>query len=348
MGKDPSMLGRRPLFFALLLVAACGPVLAAKTPAKTPAGATDAQQTARRQALLQYQKDLVSVIAPQADPIPLMGAALLARPLQDQPDFNSFHALIDRAAAAQGAGPEISWARLTDCDAKAADCPNSDAVSKLVQQAPDNAAVWLLKLGQDIRDGKNDDAREDLAKAASAKVYDDYAGSTLKALATTVTLLPPPTNVVGPLSATNGADVQLTLVFGLAEGQPQPALQATSRLCEDNADKASVKADCLKLGKLLEWGSSPLARSLGLHLREVLAEDPSQQEDAKRLRRNLVWQVQSFSQLSMRAKGDSTVAQHLLVLARSGGTQMSLVLTALHDYNMPVDAPTDWEPGKAG
>ncbi|WP_198651447.1 hypothetical protein [Dyella sp. C11] len=336
------MLGRQLIPLALLLAAASGPALAAKTPSP------DAQQNARRQALLQYQKDLVSVAAPQADPIPLMGAALLARPLKDQPDFNSYHTLIDRAAAAEGAGPEISWVRLSDCDSKAGDCPNADAATKLVQQAPDNAAVWMLKLGQDIRDGKNDDARQDIAKAASAKVYDDYAGATLKALSTTVTTLPPPANVVGPLSGMNGADVQLTLVFGLAEGQPQPALQATSRLCEDNADKADIKADCLKLGKLLEWGSSPLARSLGLHLREVLADDDSQKEDAKRARRNLVWQVQSFSELSVRAKGDMAIAQHLLKLARSGGTQMSLVLTALHDYNMPVDAPSDWEPSKAG
>jgi hypothetical protein len=340
------MLGRRLLAFSLLLAAASGPVLAATTPAKAPAA--DVQQGARRQALLQYQKDLISVSAPQADPIPLMGAALLARPLQDQPDFNSYHTLIDRAAAAQGAGPEISWVRLSDCDAKASDCPNSEALAKLVQQAPDNAAVWLLKLGQDIRDGKNDDARQDLGKAAASKLYDDYTGATLKALSGAVTLLPPPANVVGPLSSMNGADVQLTLVFGLAEGQPQPALQATARLCEDNADKADVKADCLKLGKLLEWGSSPLARSLGLHLREVLADEDAQKDDAKRLRKNLVWQVQSFSQLSLRAKSDTAVAQHLLKLARSGGTQMSLVLTALHDYNMPVDAPSDWEPTKAG
>jgi len=339
------MLGRRLLTLALLLAAVSTSALADTAPAKkAPAGA-DVQQKARRQALLQYQKDLVSVSAPQAEPIPLMGAALLARPLQDQPDFNSYHTLIDRAAAATNAGPEISWVRLSDCDTKAGDCPNAEAATKLVQQAPDNAAVWLLKLGQDIRDGKNDDARQDLGKAASAKVYDDYTGATLKALANAVTLLPPPTNVVGPLSSMNGADVQLALVFGLAEGQPQPALQATSRLCEDNADKAEVKADCLKLGKLLEWGSSPLARSLGLHLREVLADDDSQKEDAKHLRRNLVWQVQSFSQLSMRAKGDTAVAQHLLKLARSGGTQMSLVLTALHDFNMPVDAPSDWQPG---
>ena len=58
--------------------------------------------------------------------------------------------------------------------------------------------------------------------------------------------------------------------------------------------------------------------------------------------------MQNFSQLSIRAQGDPAVAQHLLTLARSGGTQMSLVLTALHDYDVPVDAPADWEPAKAG
>jgi hypothetical protein len=125
-------------------------------------------------------------------------------------------------------------------------------------------------------------------------------------------------------------------------------LQATARLCEDGASDAAIKADCLKLSKVLEWGSSPLARSLGLHLREVLSDDPAQQEDARRARRNLVWQVQSFSQLSARAQGDTGLAQHLVQLARSGGNQMSLMLTALHDYEIPVDAPADFQTGNAG
>jgi hypothetical protein len=153
--------------------------------------------------------------------------------------------------------------------------------------------------------------------------------------------------VINPLSPTGAVGVQMVLVFGLAETQPQPGLQATARLCEDGASDAALKADCLKLGKTLEWGSSPLARSLGLHLREVLADDPAQQEDARRARRNLVWQVQNFSQLSARAQGDTALARHLMLLARSGGNQMSLMLTALHDNSISVDAPADWEATKA-
>ncbi|HET6552471.1 MAG TPA: hypothetical protein VFG49_02950 [Dyella sp.] len=338
------MLGRRWLAVGLVFASLTGPAFAAKTPTKAPV--TDPQVAARRQALLAFQKDLVSVTAPQAAPIPLLGGALLARPLADVPEINSFHSLIDRAASAPGAGPEISWVRLSDCDAKGDACPNTDAMAKLVAQAPDNAAVWLLKLGQDVRGGKSDDAREDLAKAASAKLYDDYTGASLKALATTVTLLPPPPAVINPLSPSGAVGVQVMMVLGLAETQPQPGLQATSRLCEDGSGDAGIKADCLKLAKLLEWGSSPLGRSLGLHLRETLAEDAAQQDEARRARRNLVWQVQSFAQLSSRAQGDTALAQHLMALARSGGTEMSLMLTALHDYNIAVDAPADWEPAK--
>jgi hypothetical protein len=143
--------------------------------------------------------------------------------------------------------------------------------------------------------------------------------------------------------------VQVLIAYGSAAGMPQPALRDTATYCEAQAPKDSgVKDDCLKLGQLLEWGSSPLARSLGLHLREVLNTDPAQQQDAQNARRNLVWQVQNFAQLSLRAQTDKAQAQHLLALARNGGTQMSLVLAALHDAGIATDAPADWQPQKPG
>src|SRR6185437_13186696 len=219
--------------------------------------------SAREQALQAFQHDLVSVLALRATAQPLLGAALLARPLPRQPKTNSFHALINRAAAASDAGPAVQWARLADCDAKADACPNASALRKLVEQAPDNAAVWLLKLGLDTRDMKSDAARADLARAAAAKLYDDYTGSSLAALAGVVDALPPP-----------------------------PALPVVAKLCENAGDDAAIKADCLRLGKLLEWGSSPLARSLGLHLRDVLG-DATAQADARQQRRDLIWQVQN-------------------------------------------------------
>ncbi len=339
------MRGWRYLALALTASLAAGQVFAA-TPAAKPAPKTQKAEAARSQALLGFQRDLVSVIAPQANAIPLLGAALMARPLQNQPKYNDFHTLIDRASQASDTVPAVTWIRLSDCDDKADACPNPEALSALVEQAPDNAAVWLLKLGIDTRDKNGKAAREDLAHAAGAKLYDDYTGVSLKALASTVTLLPPPADVIPPLSASGAAGVQVMLVFGLASTQPQPGLQATSRLCEGAGDDKALRDDCLKLGHTLEWSSSPLARSLGLHLREVLAEEPAQQEDARRARRNLIWQVQNFAQLSARAQGDAALCQHMLALARSGGTEMSLMLAALRDYNIGTDAPADWEPSK--
>ena len=302
---------------------------------------------ARDKAQLAFQRDLVSVLAPRADAMPLLGAALLARPLFNQPPSNSFHTLIERAAQADGSSPAVSWMRLADCDPKADACPNLDALDALLKEAPDNAAVWLIKLGVDARDQKQDAAREDLQKAAAAKVYDDYAGTSLKALADSVGVLPPPADTFDPTHAAGAVGMQTVLIFGLASTQPQPSLQLVAKLCENAGTDASIKADCLSLGKLLEWGSSPLGRSLGLHLREVLADDPAQQQDAKEARRKLIWQVQNFNQLLGRVQDDATLAQHLLALARNGGTEMSLQLAALRNENIPVDPPADWQPRKA-
>ena len=317
-------------------------------PAKSAAAKTSPSKTAkaRDKAQLAFQRDLVSVLTLRAEAMPLLGAALLARPLFNQPPGNSFHSLIERAAEADGSGPAVNWVRLADCDAKAAACPNATALDLLLKQAPDNAAVWLIKLGVDARDNRQDAAREDLHKAASAKVYDDYAGTSLKALADSVGVLPPPADTFDPSHAGGAVGMQTVLIFGLASTQPQPGLQLVAKLCDNASEDGAIKADCLSLAKSLEWGSSPLGRSLGLHLREVLASDPEQQQ-AKDARRTLIWQVQNFNQLLADAQNNAALAQHLLSLARNGGTMMSLQLAALRDAHIAVDPPADWQPRKA-
>ena len=314
---------------------------ATKHPAATAPPAADGNT--REQALQSFQRDLVSVLALRATAQPLLGAALLARPLPRQPKTGGFHALISRAAAAADAGPAVQWLRLADCDVKADACPNAGALRKLEQQAPDNAAVWLLRLGLDTRDMKSDAARADLAKAAAAKSYDDYTGSSLAALAGVVDALPPPPATQG---AAGPLGVQALIVLGNARMQPRPALPGVARLCENAGDDDAIKADCLKLGKLLEWGSSPLARSLGLHLREVLG-DAAAQADARQQRRDLIWQVQNYSQLALRAQDDATLAQQLLTAAKQGGTEMSQMIAVLRASGISTTAPGSWQPPTA-
>jgi hypothetical protein len=57
--------------------------------------------------------------------------------------------------------------------------------------------------------------------------------------------------------------------------------------------------------------------------------------------------VQSFAKLLARTQDDASQAQHLLALARNGGTEMSLMLAALRDNSIPTDAPADWKPHQA-
>ena len=338
------MRGMRHLALASALALLVTPVAAHKTTSSKKHAHPSPTAKTMDEAQLSFQRDLVSVLAPRADAMPLLGAALLARPLFNQPPSNSFHSLVGRAAEADGADAAVTWIQLADCDAKANACPNPLALERLQTQAPDNAAVWLLKLGSDAQNMKQDEAREDLAKAANAKLYDDYTGTSLKALANSIGVLPPPAATFDRSRKAGAVGMQTVLVYGLASAQPQANLPIVAKLCENAGEDASIKADCLKLAKVLEWGSSPLARSLGLHLREVLADDPAQQQGAKDARRNLIWQVQNFGSLLAKAPDDPTLAQHLLALARNGGTEMSLQLAALRDNNIPVDAPAGWEP----
>jgi hypothetical protein len=338
--------GLRHLALMCSLSLAIAPAFASKATTDKSRHGPDHATQARDKAQLAFQRDLVSVLAPGGDALRLLGAALLARPLFNQPPGNSFHRLIERATQADDADAAVYWAQLADCDAKADACPNNDALEHLLDQAPDNAAAWLIKLGSDAREMKQDAARDDLAKAAAAKLYDDYAGTSLKALANAVGALPPPADTLDPAHPGGAVGMQTVLAFGLATTQPQPSLQLVAKLCENAGKDASIKADCLKLGKILEWGSSPLACSLGLHLREVLADDPARQQDAKDARRDLIWQVQNFAQLLTRAQDDPALARHLLALARNGGTEMSLQLAALRDNGIPTEAPADWQPRK--
>src|SRR5690242_3637489 len=184
---------------------------AAQANAPTPA------EQARINALVQYQKDLVSVLALRSDAPHLLGAALLARPLPDRPQGLSYHDLITRAAKAPNAGAGVTWAQLADCDVQANTCPDADAFARLQKQAPDNAAVWMLAMDEAAIKNHKDAVRADLARAAAARVYDDYFGVALQGVALGVGTLPPlPDTMAGAQQGdpTTASGVELLIAFG--------------------------------------------------------------------------------------------------------------------------------------
>jgi len=328
---------RRLTVFTLLLTLATAPALAAAPPSASGKQAGSA--------MTRFQRDLVNVLVLRSEARPLLGAALLSRTLPDAPDYVGFHSLITRAAKADDAGPGVYWAQLVDCDAEAGACPNTDALDALKEKAPDNAAVWLMVLGQAAHARDDDAALAALARAAEAKTFDDYDGVSLQALTRASATLPPPPELYrdhGP--ASSAAGIRALLVFGLTSFQPMPGFQATAALCKKHEDDADVRGQCLQLAKTLVWGSSPLARSLGLHLQATLSGDEAARRKAVEQRRDLTWQVQNFGRLTLETQRDGKVATRLLKLAANGGTRMSLILAALRESDIPRHAPANWEP----
>lgn len=303
------------------------------------------------QARDRFQHDLVTLLALRSTAQSLLGAALLARPLHTVGGPLDFHHLITRAARAEDAGPAVNWVRLSDCDALADTCPNAQALAALRAQAPDNAAVWLLLMGQAEHNGDTAAAQRDLARAAAARHYDDYTGRSLQALAVAVSLLPPPEATLSGQGthAAQVADLRVTLVYGIGDAQPLPGFHLVAEHCAPGAvaGHAKLRQTCLDLAHVLEWGSNPLARSLGLHLRDTLATQADVREDARAAMQDLVWQVHAFGRLGMRARSDPQTADLLLRLARKGGTEMSQMRAAIQASGLPIVAPADGNAGTA-
>lgn len=334
------------LWFAASAIAAPPP--AAATAAEPPATAGSAAgpklspaDQKRVTAIQQYQHDLVSVVALRAEPDYLLGAAILAEPFENQTPGLDFDSLSQRAAAAPGAGPAVHWQRLAACKTQA-DCPNSDAFAYLKKHAADNAAVWIVATDIAAHDKDPAAERAALKKAAAAPSYDDYYGQALAGVAQATAVLPPlPDTTKGAHDGQpdNPAGVRVLVTVMNTQSYIRPGFGPVDQLCrkQSGSDKASLKAECLKLAHTLQWGSSPMARAMGLRIQGEL--DPSSRAANEQASRNLQWQVQQYSQLLQRALVDQNIASKWLQAARNGGTELSLILATLRANGVSPDAP---------
>lgn len=309
----------------------------AATPAEEQLSPADRK---RMQAIRQYQHDLVSVVALRADPDYLLGAAILAKPFKNPTQGLDFDALSQRAAAAPNAGAAAEWTRLDVCTSEK-DCPNAQAFAWLKQHAADNAAVWMVALDVAARDEDDKAERAALKRAAAAKIYDDYYGKTLAGVAKAVAVLPPlPDTMQGAHGGQpdNADGVRMLVAVMSTQDHIRPAFGPLEQLCGDDAAKdEDLKSDCLKLAHTLQWGSSPIARAVGLHIQGTL--DPDQKSRNDRASQNLAWQVHQYSALLQRSLTDASQASQWLTTARNGGTELSLMLATLRANQVPLDAP---------
>jgi hypothetical protein len=309
--------------------------------AATPAGEKLSPADRKRmQAIQQYQHDLVSVVALRADPDYLLGAAMLAKPFQNPTQGLDFDALSQRAAAAPDAGAAAEWARLDVCKSEK-DCPNAQAFAWLKQHATDNAAVWMVALDVAARDKDDKAERAALKQAAAAKTYDDYFGRTLAGVAKATAVLPPlPDTMQGAHDGQpdNADGVRMLVAVMSTQAHIRPAFGPLEQLCGDEAAKDDeLTSDCRQLAHTLQWGSSPIARAVGLHIQGTLK--PGEKSRNEQASQNLAWQVHEYSSLLQRALTDGSQASQWLTTARNGGTELSLMLSTLRANQVPLEAP---------
>lgn len=323
------------------------PAPASAASAAAPEAKLSPADRKRVEAIRQYRHDLVNVVALRADPDYLLGAAILAKPFENQTQGLDSDALSQRAAAAPNAAAR--WARLAVCKTEK-DCPNAEAFDWLKQHAADNAAVWLVAMDVAARD-KNDKAeRAALRKAATAQIYDDYYGKALAGVVKATGVLPPLADTMQGAhdgQPDNPAGVRLLVAVTSTQDHIRPAFGPLEQLCgEDAAKDADLESDCLKLAHTLQWGSSPVARAVGLHIQGTLKPAGKAQDD--QASQDLAWQVHQYSALLQRALTDSSRASQWLDTARNGGTELSLILATLRAYQVPLDAPAPAAAGSAG
>ena len=327
---------------ALPLLLALGAVAQAAPPAAAPATAAPAPS-----ALLQFQHDLVSILALRDDAVHLTAAAILARSTPNLPPVLSFEQLLARAEAATGAGAAVSWVALAHCDhAAAAACPAPAALQRLQRQAPQNAAVWMLVLGVAARADDRTAERAALARAAAASEYTSYYGRLLQTTLIGASALPMPAAVMHELAGANGN--ANAAGFAIAAGNvmflPGPSLAPAFALCRKADHDAALRADCLKLAHLLAWGDTVIARNAGLALHERLAASAADKAHYASERRNVAWQTQQYAQLMLRARSEPAIAAKAVTLGADGGTENSIMLGLLRAESIPLQPPLNWTP----
>lgn len=337
----------RRMLAALPLLLALGAVAQAAPPATPPSAAPTPSAASAPSALMQFQHDLVSILALRDDAGHLTAAAILARSTPDLPPVLSFGKLLERAEAATGAGAEVTWVALADCDhATAAACPAPAALRRLQQQAPQNAAVWMLALDVAARADDPAAERAALARAATATEYSTYYGHLLRTTLIGASALPMPVAVVHALA---GADGNANAAgFAIAAGNvmflPSPSLAPAFALCRKADRDAALRADCLKLAHLLAWGDTVIARNAGLALHERLATTATGKASYADQRRIVAWQTQQYAQLMLRARSTPAIAAKAVTLGADGGTENSIMLGLLRAFAIPLQPPLGWTP----
>lgn len=194
--------------------------------------------------------------------------------------------LIHRAQTQAPAGPAVYWAALGDCGDRKnlSDCINTAALQHLQQQAPDNAAIWLLSFDHAIQAHDLPGQKCFLYQAAHATAFRTYYATLLQALINTVSTQAMPAVVVHIISCQQGnaQAASYLLAAGNLMYLPTPALAPLFTYCSGHNPSTQVHDQCLHLARHLALGDTVTVRATGLALTQRLTKNLIQRHLAAR------------------------------------------------------------------
>jgi hypothetical protein len=258
------------------------------------------------------------------DPDALQAAAILG----DDPGLRL--ALIERAATAAPARPDILWWQLQLCS-RVASCDPQPIEARLHALDPGNGAVWAaaLERGAKLKDAAA--GKTTLAAIAGAERFSVYWNQSIVHTAGAVIRV----RAMDPKSA-------FVAAIGAAAAQTIP-YQPLTDFCQGRAlEQTEALATCRRLAAVLRRGDTYLTEMVGLLLaRRAWPPGSPEYQSAVDARRVAQYRAQTDDRLTTRRVLDGAWVQRRLEMLATHATEQEVVLADITTAGLDPDPPPD-------
>ena len=346
---------------ALLLAAASAAAAGGGAPRALPAGQDLRVEAAREAASERYEGELLRALEASSQPRELLLAARLRRGEAVQAGRRgdgatqmrqeaAADALLQRAIARGADDPVVWWEVANACHRSPALCAADDAVLRLRELAPHNAAVWLRPQSGAT---PGDDAGPRLARIAAASRYDSYLAERLRAW----TLAHPEIRVPPELTAEVGGDptmARAVLAFGYLFADVGFEHAELRGMCGKEtlavADASRAAACRAALDRLLAKADTLIAYYTAWNVRHALETDAAARATLQHARDRIEWQVAAMTELSLAGDPQSSQAvqaEQVSLWLAPGATEFTMLGALLDAHGIPATPPAGWRSTRA-
>ena len=261
------------------------------------------------------------------------------------------------ARAAVPGDPLVAWMEASDCGGLTDECLGDEAISRLLEVDPDNAAVHLLALHPALQRGDDAASVLHLREAASADAYQTGFPELLRLIvdAHEGIAWPEPDPELGealaamwgisaPVTAEDFASVQ---AFGRTMAVTYTGLRPLTEICpDDGGGNADLRDECMAVYALAARRSDALVdRLIALvHLSRLTAGDASGDPWREQLRQIYWVQARGYALLPGSPDSGMTGGDYLRLYVDKG--ELGALQELMQRHGIPSSPPAGWLPAE--